>query len=315
MPQVSIHRGRLQLALLDAVVERLGADAVRTGARLVGFESHEGGARAELDGDVRSDDADVVVAADGIHSAARAALHPDEGLPHWSGTVLWRAVSRIEPYLTGRSMFMAGHRPHKFVGYPITMPDGDGRCVVNWIAELDRTDVGLRDREDWNRIGSLDDFAPRFADWCFDWLDVPALIAVGDVVYEFPMVDRDPLPTWIHGRVALLGDAAHPMYPIGSNGASQAILDARALADELSSARAGTCTVDEALAAYDAQRRPRTAEIVLANRRHGPERVLDMAEERAPGGFADVGSVFAAGELEAIADQYKQVAGFGRPGR
>ena len=323
VPQVSVHRGRLQLALLDAVVARLGADAVRTGHRLVGFESTgagaAGGARVELE-DVATgrrvvDHGDVLVGADGIHSAVRAAFHPDEGPPRWSGNVLWRATSRVAPFLTGRSMFMAGHRPHKFVAYPLSPPGDDGLCTVNWIAELDRTAQGLGDREDWNRRGDPADFAPRFADWRFDWLDVPDLIARADAVFEYPMVDRDPLPSWTRGRVTLLGDAAHPMYPVGSNGASQAILDARALADALAAVRAGGATVDQALAAYEAERRPRTAAIVLANRRHGPERVMDLAEARAPDGFAAVTDVFAPGELEAIAAQYKQVAGFQVPTR
>jgi 2-polyprenyl-6-methoxyphenol hydroxylase-like FAD-dependent oxidoreductase len=203
-------------------------------------------------------------------------------------------------------MFMAGHRPHKFVAYPIRPVETDGLQLVNWIAELDRRDAGLPAPEDWNREGRLADFAPRFADWRFDWLDVPALIRAAERVYEFPMVDRDPLPRWTSGRTTLLGDAAHPMYPIGSNGASQAILDARALADAL----AEEAEVDAGLARYEAARRPATAAVVQANRAHGPERVLDLAEERAPAGFASVADVFAPGELEAIAATYKRTAGF-----
>ena len=166
--------------------------------------------------------------------------------------------------------------------------------------------IGLARREDWNRQGVLDDFLPHFRDWVFPWLDIPQMILAADATYEFPMVDRDPLPRWTHGRVTLLGDAAHPMYPIGSNGASQAILDALALADHLTT----NSDVPAALQAYDDERRPRTAQIVLSNRQHGPERVMDLAEERSPGGFADVNDVFAPGELEDIAAQYKQVAGF-----
>ena len=317
VPQVSVHRGRLQLALFDIVRRRLGDDAVRTGHRLQSLDT--GGATGlpsvelvDRDGDrVVRDSADLVVGADGIHSRVRATFYPDEGLPQWSGNVLWRAVSRHQAFLTGRSMFMAGHRPHKFVAYPITDADADGMCTVNWIAELDRRAVGLADREDWNRKGDPAEFAPRFADWAFDWLDIPALIDEAEMVFEFPMVDRDPLPRWTFDRVTLLGDAAHPMYPIGSNGASQAILDARSLADAL----AVESSVPAALAAYEAGRRPKTAGIVLANRQHGPERVMDMAEERSPGGFASVADVFAPGELEDISAQYKQVAGFQIPKR
>jgi 2-polyprenyl-6-methoxyphenol hydroxylase-like FAD-dependent oxidoreductase len=317
VPQLSVHRGRLQMALLAAVRRRLGDDAVRTGHRLLSFQDDAGApVRIELEDRANEttvvDAADLLVGADGIGSRVRATFHPDEGLPSWSGSVLWRATSRGPAYLTGRSMFMAGHLPHKFVAYPLTAADDDGTCTINWIAELDRRSHGLRDRADWNRVGDPADFARRFDDWRWPWLDVPDLIANPDgAIYEFPMVDRDPLERWTHGRVTLLGDAAHPMYPVGSNGASQAILDARALADAL----VANPSLDEALSFYEAERRTKTAGIVLANRKHGPEVVMDLAEARAPDGFTDVADVFAPGELEGIAAQYKQVAGFQVPGR
>ena len=320
VPQVSLHRGQLQLTLLDIVRRQLGHDAVRTGLRVRAFEQHRragNGAATAVEvelhdrttGTIVNDRADILVGADGIHSAVRAAFHPNEGAPSWSGNVLWRATSKAPPFLTGRSMFMAGHRPHKFVAYPISGIDDGGLCDVNWIAELDRRDVGLADREDWNRLGNRTDFAARFDDWAFDWLDIPALIATAPAIYEYPMVDRDPLPRWTHGRVTLLGDAAHPMYPIGSNGASQAILDAHALADALASHD----SIDDALIAYDDERRPKTAAIVRSNRQHGPEQVMDLAEARAPDGFTDVSDVFGDGELESISASYKQIAGFQRP--
>jgi 5-methylphenazine-1-carboxylate 1-monooxygenase len=320
VPQVSLHRGRLQLTLLEIVRRTLGADAVRTGLRVHDFEQRRGdrnetptAVEVELHdrttGTIINDRADILIGADGIHSAVRASFHPDEGAPSWSGTVLWRSTSTAPPFLTGRSMFMAGHRPHKFVAYPISGVDESGLCEVNWIAELDRRDVGLADREDWNRLGDRADFAARFDDWTFDWLDIPALIASASAIYEYPMVDRDPLARWTHGRVTLLGDAAHPMYPIGSNGASQAILDAQALAGALTSHE----SIDDALIAYDDERRPRTAAIVRANREHGPEQVMDLAEERAPDGFTQIGDVFGDGELESISASYKQIAGFQRP--
>lgn len=310
VPQVSLHRGRFQLTLLDLVRERLGPDAVKTGHHLVASSSD--GLRAQATfhdryrGGTVEDEADLVVAADGIHSTVRAARYPDEGAPKWSGAFMWRAVSRTEPFLTGRSMFMAGFRKVKFVAYPIGPVEADGKQAVNWIAELDRSGEELLGRESWNQRGDITDFLPHFADWRFDWLDIPALIEVADAVYEFPMVDRDPLDTWTYGRVTLLGDAAHPMYPVGSNGSSQAILDARALGDAL----ATESTIDAALARYDGERRPATARIVMSNRQHGPERVLDMAEERAPRGFASASDVFVDGELEGIAAAYKQTAGF-----
>ena len=310
VPQLSVHRGVFHMALLDEARRRLGEDAIRTGHALQSFTDDGRRVRLQLL-DRRSDavvvdEADVLVGADGIHSTVRSIVHPGEGLPRWSGNVLWRAVTRWEPFLTGRSMFMAGHRPHKFVAYPLTEVGDDRKVTVNWIAELDRTEVGLAGREDWNRRGDLADFLPRFQDWVFEWLDIPSMCRAADGSFEFPMVDRDPLPQWTHGRVTLLGDAAHPMYPIGSNGASQAIIDALTLADELS----GGTDVGAALRRYDDDRRPKTAQIVLSNRQHGPERVLDLAEERAPGGFADIADVFEPGELQGIAAAYRQTAGF-----
>ena len=317
VPQISIHRGRFQLALLDVVRERLGADAVRTGHALRTFTVGDGVTRPtvelenRLSGETVDDTADVVIACDGIHSIVRRTFEPNQGMPHWSGNVLWRAATRHQGFLTKRSMFMAGYLPHKFVAYPITDPDpdADGYQTVNWIAELNRSEHGLSGREEWNKRVDKSVFADRFADWKFDWLDVPALIEQTDEVFEFPMVDRDPLQHWTHGRVTLLGDAAHPMYPVGSNGASQGILDAAAIAVAL---KEHTDPID-ALRAYESVRLPATAKIVLANRQHGPERVLDMAEDRSPGGFAHISDVFADGELEAISAQYKQIAGFSRP--
>jgi 2-polyprenyl-6-methoxyphenol hydroxylase-like FAD-dependent oxidoreductase len=313
VPQLSVHRGRLQLTLLAQAKHRLGDDAIRTGHAVESFEQDGTGITVHLiDRDNEraiTDRADVLIGADGIHSAVRKAFYPDEGRPHWSGNLLWRAVSRSTPLLTGRSMFMAGHLPHKFVAYPLEEPAADGTQLINWIAELNWEHVGLSDRESWNRRGNFEDFAPRFTDWSFDWVDIPALIAAADSVYEFPMVDRDPLPRWTFDRVTLLGDAAHPMYPIGSNGASQAILDARALTDALTE----EASYDTAFARYETQRRAATAAIVLSNRQHGPERVMDLAQERAPEGFTDVKDVFEAGELEGISAQYKQLAGFKVP--
>ena len=321
VPQLSVHRGRLHMALLAEATARLGAERIITGHAIRGFEQTGKGVALELearaDGRVFADQADVLIGADGIHSAVRRQFHPHEGLPQWSGNVLWRATTRTRGFLTGRSMFMAGHLPHKFVAYPLTEPDADGMQVINWIAELDRRDVGLADREDWNRQGVLADFLPRFEQWVWDWLDVPALIRGADAIYEFPMVDRDPLERWTVGRVTLLGDAAHPMYPIGSNGASQAIIDALTIADLLGAAaadrHAGAAAIDAALEAYDNERRPKTAAIVLSNRQHGPEVMLDLAEQRAPDGFDDITTVFADGEREAISARYKQTAGFVPP--
>lgn len=312
-PQYSIHRGELQMILLAAVRERLGDARLHFGRRVAAIEETAGG-RVRLrctdpDGaDLGWREADLLVAADGIHSAVRAQLVPGEGAPKWNGAILWRAVTEDwAPFLTGRSMIMAGHQNQKFVCYPIARAAHErGRARLNWIAELRVDPATSWRREDWNRAGRLEEFLPRFESWHFDWLDVPALIrgAVGS--YEYPMVDRDPLARWTWGPVTLLGDAAHPMYPIGSNGASQAILDAAALARAI--VAHGPTPV--ALQAYEAERRPPTSSIVRANRGNGPEQVMQLAEERAPSGFTRIENVVPRPELEAIAAHYKRIAGF-----
>jgi 2-polyprenyl-6-methoxyphenol hydroxylase-like FAD-dependent oxidoreductase len=305
-PQISMARGALQFGLLEAAIARIGADNIVRDRRLAHFAEQGDHIQVQLTdsaGAIHPEGADVLICADGIHSAARARLYPDEGLPLYSGRVLWRATSLAKPFLTGATMIMAGFQDQKFVCYPIEPVRENGLQLINWIAEL-AVPQFLR-REDWNREGMMADFAPRFASWKFDWLDVPALMESGDQVYEYPMVDRDPLPRWSHGRMTLLGDAAHPMYPIGSNGASQAILDVDALR------RAIVANADpvEALKAYEAERLPATATIVRANRQNGPEHCMQLAEERAPNGFDKIEDVFAQGELQAMADKYKQITG------
>ena len=308
VPQVSIHRGVLQIELFRGACARLGAAKVVTGHRLVAVSEGQPVCATfeRADGSRVDFTADILVGADGIHSTLRRLRYPDEGLPRYGGRILWRAITRARPYLTGATMIMAGYQDCKFVSYPIEKPGADGLQTINWIAEL--TVAEMSERENWNKEGDKADFAGRFADWKFDWLDVPGLIAGAERVFEFPLVDRDPLPAWSFGATTLLGDAAHPMYPIGSNGASQGILDADALVRAL----AGHADPVAALKAYEAERLPATAAIVLANRGNGPEVCMQMAEECAPGGFARLEDVFAAGELEAIAARYKAVAGFSK---
>lgn len=312
-PQFSVHRGQLQSLLQRAVLERLGADAITCGHHLESYEELADG-RLRLHfidrksgNTVAHHEADCLIGADGIHSRLRAIHYPNEGMPVWNGAVLWRGVTDSEQFLSGRSMFMAGHQDQKFVCYPISASHYQrGRSYTNWIAELRYEPKALMSREDWNRPGVLDDFLPQFADWTFDWLDIPAMIQQAEAIFEFPMVDRDPVDTWAFGRAVLLGDAAHPMYPIGSNGASQGILDAACITRML----AEHSDPVEAFSAYDAERRPKASAIVLANRQNGPEQVMQMAEERAPEGFDDINDVIEQSELEAIALRYKQLAGF-----
>jgi 2-polyprenyl-6-methoxyphenol hydroxylase-like FAD-dependent oxidoreductase len=309
-PQYSIHRGELQLLLLRAVEERLGTDAVRCGLALERFEHTPHGVRVELRERAttrqRTIDGDILIGADGIDSTVRAQLHPDDGPPRWSGIGMWRGVSEAEPFLTGRTMIMAGSNTRtKFVAYPIST--GGGRALINWVAEV-RLAPGDRplDTHDWRRTTDPARVLTHFGEWNFDWLDIPALIARAPAIYEYPMIDRDPLPHWGSGRVSLLGDAAHPMYPIGSNGASQAIIDARVLAYEL----AGDADPVSALTAYERLRRPPTTALVHANRQHGPEHVMTIVEERAPDGFARIQDVISHEELRTIVARYSHTAGF-----
>jgi len=318
-PQFSIHRGELQMILFEAARQRLGAARIRTGHALEAFD--DGGEAVSLRfagrpgaGTPPPVSARAVIGADGIHSVVRRAFHPDEGPARFSGRMLWRATTVAAPFLTGRSMIQAGHQNQKFVCYPISRRlANEGRALVNWIAEL-TVPGDTPARQDWSRRVEKSVFAGPFAGWRFPWLDVPALIDGAEAVYEYPMVDRDPLPRWTHGRVTLLGDAAHPMYPIGSNGASQGILDAEAIALALAGRGFGPGQPDprDAFAGYEAQRREATGRIVLLNRQNGPDQVMQIAEERAPDGFAHIHDVIPRAELEAIAARYKQTAGFSR---
>lgn len=319
-PQFSIHRGELQMTLLHAAQERLGADRVHVGHAFESFTQDEDAVTVRLRR--RADDTlvearcDVFVGADGIHSAVRRFLHPIGDAPRFSGRMLWRAVTEAAPFLDGRSMFMAGHQDQKFVAYPISETlRKEGRSRINWIAEL-RVPDGALPATDWNRRVDKSVFADQFKDWKWDWIDIPGLIDQAETIYEFPLVDRDPLPRWTFDRVTLMGDAAHPMYPIGSNGSAQALLDARYLADCLAACAArgqrSLKDVNYALREYEAERLPRTAGIVLRNRMNGPEQVMQLAEERAPNGFSDIEQVIPFAEREAISLRYKQLAGFDR---
>ena len=303
-PQYSIHRGRLHMLLLAEVRARLGAARVHLGKRMMATSQDGHGATAHF-ADGSSATGDALVAADGIHSAARAQRHPNEGPPRWKGAVLWRATSVAPGFLGGATMIQCGHHDLKFVCYPIAN-NPDGTQLINWIAEKVFPQDTAWNREDWNRTGVLEAFVPLYESWRWDFLDVPALMRQAEAVYEYPMVDRDPLEAWSIGRITLLGDAAHPMYPIGSNGSSQAILDARVLAMHLKRAP----SVEAGLAAYDAARRPATAALTIANRGLGPDLVLEEVHRRAPHGFARLHDVISDAELRETAQTYKQLAGF-----
>ena len=311
-PQFSIHRGDLQMILLEAFRSRAGADRISTNRHCLAVEQDESGVCLHFsdgpDGKDRSTvRGRVAVACDGINSAIRKQFFPGEGEPRYSGVNMWRGVTRWKPILSGASLVRAGWLSHgKMVIYPIRAADADGLQLVNWVAEIE---TPVYRKRDWNRPGSLDDFIGAFADWHFDWLDVPALIRGADSVLEFPMVDQDPLPRWSFGRVTLLGDAAHPMVPRGSNGAGQAILDARALTSAL---LAGDDPV-AALAAYEQQRLEATTRIVLTNRSNPPDAILREVFERTNDQpFARIDDVISRDELVALSEGYKRIAGYSK---
>ena len=310
-PQLSIHRGDLHGVLLAAVKERLGVDAIVTGHACTGVVDAGQGVRLAFCDPagvpLPEVEAMLAIGCDGIHSAIRRQLHPQEGPPRWSGVNMWRGVTAHAPFLSGATMVRAGWLTvGKMVIYPIRNDiDGAGRQLVNWVAELEAKAPVERD---WNARGRLGDFFAAFADWHFDWLDVAAMIEGTETVLAYPMVDQDPLPRWSFGRVSLLGDAAHPMVPRGSNGAGQAIIDARCLADLL---RTQGLTA-EALTEYDRVRNAATAKIVLMNRSNPPDAILREVHERSGDRpFERIEDVVPREELARIADAYKQVAGLG----
>ena len=310
-PQYSIHRGTLQMIFLEAVKKELGEERVYTGYTLQHFENNDNGVEAsfinkETRAFITTVQADVLIGADGIHSVVRKQFYPGEGAPKFSGIILHRGITRAKPFLSGSSMIMAGYPAQKFVAYPITPGlDENGDQLINWIADL-KVDSENIPEQDWNRKADKQKLLSAFHSWKFDWLDIPSFIRNAEAVYEFPMSDRDPLPKWSFDRITLLGDAAHPMYPIGSNGASQAILDAESLTHALQTNEDSFT----ALRQYESERLPATTNIVLQNRQMGPEQVMQIAEERAPGGFQNINDVIPQEELEAVASRYKKLAGF-----
>jgi 2-polyprenyl-6-methoxyphenol hydroxylase-like FAD-dependent oxidoreductase len=309
-PQYSVHRGALQMLLYNAAVERLGADAIRTGLQVTGYRHRPGYVTAlatTADGRQVTIDGSLLIGADGLHSAIRAQMHPDQPPIHWGGAIMWRGTTPGRPIRTGASFVGLGTHRQRVVFYPISNPDiTTGLATINWIAEItvDGTD-GWRN-SDWNRRVDVEDVVRYFQDWNYDWLDVPALLRGAGEVFEYPMIDRDPVSTWVDGSVALLGDAAHVMYPTGSNGATQAIIDARVL---------GAALIEhgvtlEALQAYDAKLREDINAVVLRNRGAGPFGLLNLLDERCGGVFDDIDKVIPPAEREAFMERYRSAAGF-----
>ncbi|MFT5266750.1 MAG: 2-polyprenyl-6-methoxyphenol hydroxylase-like FAD-dependent oxidoreductase [Acidimicrobiales bacterium] len=309
-PQYSVHRGELQMLLYRTVIDRLGADAVRTGHRVTGYRTTPDDVTALVDtrdGGSTEISGSVLLAGDGLHSAVRSQMYPDQPEPQWGGAVLWRGAAYGPPIRSGASFTLVGSLDQRFIHYPISAPDPEtGLQLQNWIAELAFDPSEGWRQSDWNRQVDVDTFLPAFEDWQFDWLDIPSLVRGAPAVWEFPMVDRDPVDHWVDGRVCLVGDAAHVMYPVGSNGASQAIVDARVM---------GAMFLDhgvnaDALQAFESTLIEPLSSLVLRNRGNGPVGILGLVDERCGGVFDDIDDVIPRAEIEAFMANYKAAAGF-----
>ena len=308
-PQYSVHRGQFHMALYEVVQDRCGADCITSGARVSGFSNTGSGVCVTVETDAGHQDIEgtMLIAADGIHSVIRAQMYPDEGAPVWGGAIMWRGTTVAKPFLTGASMILAGHDTHRFVSYPITETDPNTGCAtINWIAEKTVDPTSGFSKEDWNRQIDIDLFVDDFTDWAFDWLDVPAMIRGAGTVYEYPMIDREPVDFWTDGCVTLIGDAAHATYPVGSSGASQAILDARILGAAILEYGIG----EKAAQNYEAQVRPIANRVTMANRGNGgPDAIMQMAEDRCGGDFSRLDAVLPYAERAAHALAFKKLAG------
>jgi 2-polyprenyl-6-methoxyphenol hydroxylase-like FAD-dependent oxidoreductase len=310
-PQYAVHRGQFHMLLHEKLVERIGPEAVRLGSRVTGYRKNpDGGVSALIeraDGSASEASGTLLVGADGIHSAVRAQMHPAQPPIHWGGAVMWRGTTRAKPIRTGASFVGLGTHRQRIVFYPISHPEPrTGLAMINWIAEVTMDNTEGWKQRGWFRQVSIDDFVHHFENWVWDWLDVPALIRQADSAFENPMIDRDPVPTWQDGPVALLGDAAHAMYPTGSNGGSQAIVDARVLG----AAMVEHGVTREALAAYDDKLCGPVSQLILRNRGAGPFGLLNIVDERCGGTFANIDEVIPPEERIEFMAGYKAAAGF-----
>lgn len=311
-PQYSVHRGKLQMLLYRAALERLGPDAIRTGLKVTGYRNNPDGMGVTAllksrDGKHSEFSGSLLIAADGLHSMARQQMYPAQPPIQWGGAIMWRGVTRAKPIRTGASFVGLGTHRHRVVFYPISTPDAEtGLADINWIAEITVDNAGGWRDGDWNKRVRHEDFVHHFEHWNYDWIDIPAMLRGAGEVFEYPMIDRDPIPLWVDGAVALLGDAAHVMYPTGSNGASQAIVDARIL---------GAAILEHgitpgALQAYDAKLRPEISPLILRNRGAGPFGLLNLLDDRCGGVFDDIDAVIPKTERDEFMHRYKVAAGF-----
>ncbi|ASJ73267.1 flavin-dependent oxidoreductase [Granulosicoccus antarcticus] len=307
-PQYGVHRGHFQTLLYQELIQRAGDSRVCLGSRVSGYQNNPDGTVTAIvehkDGGLMHHTGTLLVGADGIHSAIRAQMHPDQPPIHWGGTMMWRGTTRARPIRTGASFVGLGTHQQRMVIYPISAPDEDGMALINWIAEVNYETVDQRP-SGWFRLAQVEDFIEHFQDWSYDWLDVKDLLNGADVVFENPMIDRDPIPSWLDKQVTLMGDAAHAMYPTGSNGASQAIIDARILgAKMLEHGVSG-----KALSAYNTELCEPISKLVLRNRGAGPFGLLNLVDERCNGVFEDIDAVVSPDERTAFMADYKAVAG------
>jgi len=304
-PQYAVHRGDLHMMLYAQVRERLGADAVQLDQKIVSYTAFADNVSVQMSSGATATGS-LLIGADGIHSAVRAQMYPSQPAIHWGGAIMWRGTVRAKPLRTGRSFVGLGTHQHRMVMYPISAPDQTGHALINWIAEktVDNNDGWQHDG--WFREVKLEDFAHHFNGFRYDWLDVPAMLMQADCAYENPMIDRDPVPSWVDGRVALMGDAAHAMYPTGSNGASQAIIDARVIGAKL--LQYGV--TPEALSAYDAALCGPVSDLVLRNRSAGPFGLLNILQDRCGGIFENIDDIIPERERSDFMASYKAAAGF-----
>lgn len=308
-PQYAVSRGDFHMLLYRKVVERLGPEAVRLGTRVTGYSVEDDGVVARLrkaDGSDAELRGRLLIGADGIHSAVRAQMHPDQAPIHWGGAVMWRGTVRAEPIRTESSFIGLGTHRHRMVIYPISRAGADGKALINWIAEVTMDNSDGWQQDGWFKSATVDDFIHHFDEFRYDWLDVPKLLAKADCAYQNPMIDRDPVPTWVDRTVALMGDAAHAMYPTGSNGASQAIVDARVIGAKMLEHG----VTPAALAAYDSDLCGPVSDLVLRNRGAGPFGLLNLLDERSGGVFDDIDEVIAPAERAEFMASYKAAAGF-----
>ncbi|MFY0635392.1 MAG: flavin-dependent oxidoreductase [Vannielia sp.] len=310
-PQYAVHRGELHMLLARTFTERAGADALRLGCRVTGYSKTGAGVTAHIehtDNTTSETTGTLLIGADGIHSAIRAQMHPEQPPIHWGGALMWRGTTLARPIRTGSSFIGLGTHRQRMVIYPISHPDPEtGLALINWIAEVTFDEAEAR-KSGWFRPAPISDFIHMFEDWRYDWLDVPALISGAGEAFENPMIDRDPVQTWADGPVVLMGDAAHAMYPTGSNGASQAVVDAR----EIGAAMLEHGVTPAALAAFDDKLCGPISEVILRNRGAGPFGLLNMVNDRCGGEFDDIDAVIPPAERAEFMARYQSAAGFAR---